>query len=105
MLNAFVYFEFLKQVQQRHRDRTDVLKRANKMVERCRKVLQWVYVAAYFFPRDHPTYHLFKSNHDSLEGHTEHLNRIVSFGSNEMSWEDIIEKKGSSVVADVLRDL
>ena len=96
-------------VQRRHRERTAILLRANKMVEKCRRVLQWVYVAAYYFPRDSALYPLFKSNHDSLEGHTEHLNRIVSFGSQtngqETSWENIIQQEGSSVVADVLREL
>jgi ubiquitin-protein ligase len=98
-----------QKVQDRHRKRSFIVVQANDMVAKCRRVLQWIYVAAYYFPRDDKLYPLFKNNHDSLEGHTEHLNRIVSFGrqlnGKEMSWGQIIEEGGSSVLADVLREL
>ena len=96
-------------VQDRHRQQSQILIEANSMVEQCRRVLQWIYVAAYYFPRESMHYPLFKSNHDSLEGHTEHLNRVVSFGAQvngtEMSWDAIIQVAGSSALADVLREL
>ena len=93
-------------VKKRDTEKVQVLLEANKIVEKCRRVLQWVYVAAYYFPRNHGPYALFKLNHDALEGHTEHLNRLVSFGSQldgvEKSWDQIIEEGGSANVADVL---
>jgi ariadne-1 len=97
------------EVKMRDTEKVQVLVRANKMVEKCRRVLQWVYVASYYFPREAGPYALFKHNHDALEGHTEHLNRLVSFGSQlggvEKSWDQMIQEGGSAVVAVALREV
>ncbi len=48
------------------KERTQVLVHANKTVERCRRMLQWIYVAAYYFPRETGVYSLFKKVRHAL---------------------------------------